>query len=126
MLILALDSSATASVALARLDGENPGSTATILAARESADTRSHAEVMSPFVAQVLDEAQVNGRNVDAILTGTGPGPFTGLRAGIVTARTLGFAWNKPVYGLIESNSPGRASIRSGFQGKAAQKTRFW
>ena len=86
MLILALDSSATASVALARLDGENPGSTATILAARESADTRSHAEVMSPFVAQVLDEAQVNGRNVDAILTGTGPGPFTGLRAGIVTA----------------------------------------
>ena len=72
MLILALDSSATASVALARLDGENPGSTATILAARESADTRSHAEVMSPFVAQVLDKAQVNGRNVDAILTGTG------------------------------------------------------
>ena len=123
MLILALDSSATASVALARLDGENRGSTATILAARESADTRSHAEVMSPFVAQVLDEAQVNGRNVDAILTGTGPGPFTGLRAGIVTARTLGFAWNKPVYGLMSLTALAERAFVQDFQGKAAQKT---
>ena len=123
MLILALDSSATASVALARLDSENPGSTATILAARESADTRSHAEVMSPFVSQVLDEAQVNGRNVDAILTGTGPGPFTGLRAGIVTARTLGFAWNKPVYGLMSLTALAERAFVQDFQGKAAQKT---
>ena len=123
MLILALDSSATASVALARLDGENPGSTATILAARESTDTRSHAEVMSPFVARVLDEAQVNGRNVDAILTGTGPGPFTGLRAGIVTARTLGFAWNKPVYGLMSLTALAERAFVQDFQGKAAQKT---
>ena len=123
MLILALDSSATASVALARLDGENPGSTATILAARESADTRSHAEVMSPFVAQVLDKAQVNGRNVEAILTGTGPGPFTGLRAGIVTARTLGFAWNKPVYGLMSLTALAERAFVQDFQGKAAQMT---
>lgn len=123
MLILALDSSATASVALARLDSENRGSTATILAARESADTRSHAEVMSPFVAQVLDEAQVDGQNVDAILTGTGPGPFTGLRAGIVTARTLGFAWNKPVYGLMSLTALAERAFVQDFQGKAAQKT---
>ena len=116
MLILALDSSATASVALARLDSENRGSTATILAARESADTRSHAEVMSPFVAQVLDEAQVDGQNVDAILTGTGPGPFTGLRAGIVTARTLGFAWNKPVYGLMSLTALAERAFVQDFQ----------
>ena len=74
---------------------------AEILASYESEDTRSHAEVMAPYAAQVLADTGLDGAAVDAVLTGTGPGPFTGLRAGIMTARTLGFAWNKPVYGLM-------------------------
>lgn len=97
VLVLALDSSATASVALARVDG----ATVTLLATRESEDMRSHAEVMSLYVQEVLTEAGVSKEDIDAVLTGTGPGPFTGLRAGIVTARTLAFAWNKPLYGLM-------------------------
>ena len=97
MLVLALDSSATASVALARLENN----TVTILATRESVDTRSHAEVMSVYVREVLAEAGVERSEVEAVLTGTGPGPFTGLRAGIVTARTLAFAWDVPLYGLM-------------------------
>ncbi|MFW0111050.1 tRNA (adenosine(37)-N6)-threonylcarbamoyltransferase complex dimerization subunit type 1 TsaB [Rothia sp. CCM 9416] len=97
MLLLALDSSATASVAL----GSYQGGTLTVLAHRATTDTRSHAEVMSPFVEQVLAEAGYRGRDLDALITGTGPGPFTGLRAGIVTARTLAFAWDKPLYGLM-------------------------
>ena len=101
MLVLALDSSATASVALARIDSDAPGASAEILASYESEDTRSHAEVMAPYAAQVLADTGLDGAAVDAVLTGTGPGPFTGLRAGIMTARTLGFAWNKPVYGLM-------------------------
>lgn len=97
MLILALDSSATASVALGRIEDNH----LTLLAHRTTEDTRSHAEVMSPFVTEVLTEAHVTGQHLDAIITGTGPGPFTGLRAGIVTARALAFAWNKPLYGLM-------------------------
>ncbi|WP_237204790.1 tRNA (adenosine(37)-N6)-threonylcarbamoyltransferase complex dimerization subunit type 1 TsaB [Rothia nasimurium] len=97
MLILALDSSAIASVALGRLDGNQ----LTLLASRATEDTRSHAEVMSPFVAEVLAEAGVSGQDIDAVITGTGPGPFTGLRAGIVTARSLAFAWSKPLYGIM-------------------------
>ncbi len=97
MLVLAIDSSATASVALARLHETGYD----LLAVRETDDTRSHAEVMAPFVREVLDDAGVASSDLDALVTGTGPGPFTGLRAGIVTARTLGFAWNLPVYGLM-------------------------
>ena len=101
MLVLALDSSATASVALARVHGSEAGASFDILARFESEDTRSHAEVMAPFARAALQEAGVRGEELDAILTGTGPGPFTGLRAGIVTARTLGFAWSVPVYGMM-------------------------
>ena len=101
MLVLALDSSATASVALARVHGSEAGASFDILARFESEDTRSHAEVMAPFAHAALQEAGVRGEELDAILTGTGPGPFTGLRAGIVTARALGFAWSVPVYGMM-------------------------
>lgn len=101
MLVLALDSSATASVALARVHGSEAGASFEILACYESEDTRSHAEVMGPYAQAALQDAGVRGEDLDAILTGTGPGPFTGLRAGIVTARALGFAWSVPVYGMM-------------------------
>ena len=64
-------------------------------------DTRSHAEVLAPGIEALLAEAGLNGADVDAIVTGVGPGPFTGLRSGIVTARTLAFVWGKPLYGLM-------------------------
>lgn len=88
-------------MALARVHGSEAGASFDILARFESEDTRSHAEVMAPFAHAALQEAGVRGEELDAILTGTGPGPFTGLRAGIVTARALGFAWSVPVYGMM-------------------------
>ena len=88
-------------MALARVHGSEAGASFEILARYESEDTRSHAEVMAPFARAALQEAGVRGEELDAILTGTGPGPFTGLRAGIVTARALGFAWSVPVYGMM-------------------------
>ena len=88
-------------MALARVHGSEAGASFDILARFESEDTRSHAEVMAPFARAALQEAGVRGEELDAILTGTGPGPFTGLRAGIVTARALGFAWSVPVYGMM-------------------------
>lgn len=86
---------------LARVHGSEAGASFDILARFESEDTRSHAEVMAPFARAALQEASVRGEDLDAILTGTGPGPFTGLRAGIVTARALAFAWSVPVYGMM-------------------------
>lgn len=71
-----------------------------VLARFATSDTRSHAEALAPAVRDLLAEAHIEPADLDGILTGTGPGPFTGLRAGIVTARTLGFAWQVPVYGM--------------------------
>ncbi|CAL8899059.1 tRNA (adenosine(37)-N6)-threonylcarbamoyltransferase complex dimerization subunit type 1 TsaB [Kocuria varians] len=92
MLVLSLDSSSIASVALSR-DGE-------VLERFDTTDTRSHAEALAPAVQELMARAGLTGADLDAVLVGTGPGPFTGLRAGLVTARTLGFAWDLPVHGL--------------------------
>jgi tRNA threonylcarbamoyladenosine biosynthesis protein TsaB len=94
VLILSIDTSAIASAALLNGEGE-------ILAAFATEDTRSHAEVLAPGIADLLEAEGLASADLDAVVVGVGPGPFTGLRSGIVTARTLGFAWDKPVHGVM-------------------------
>lgn len=64
----------------------------------ESPDSRHHAENLTPMVARALAEAGIE--RPDAIVVGTGPGAFTGLRAGLMTARMLARAWEVKLYGL--------------------------
>lgn len=96
MLILAIDTSAVASAALVSDDAPE-----SVLASFATEDTRSHAEVLAPGIHSMLASAGVRGQDVDALVVGVGPGPFTGLRSGIATARTLAFVWGKPLHGLM-------------------------
>jgi tRNA threonylcarbamoyladenosine biosynthesis protein TsaB len=96
MLILAIDTSAVASAALVSDDALEG-----VVGSFSTEDTRSHAEVLAPGINRLLAEAGVTGADIDAIVTGVGPGPFTGLRSGIATARTLAFVWGKPLYGMM-------------------------
>lgn len=96
MLILAIDTSAVASAALVSDDALEG-----VVANFSTEDTRSHAEVLAPGIAGMLADAGVAGEDIDAVVVGVGPGPFTGLRSGIATARTLAFVWGKPLHGLM-------------------------
>ncbi|WP_341923708.1 tRNA (adenosine(37)-N6)-threonylcarbamoyltransferase complex dimerization subunit type 1 TsaB [Nocardioides psychrotolerans] len=59
-----------------------------------------HGEQLAPLIEQAMARAGIVRQDLTAIGVGVGPGPFTGLRVGLVTARTLGFVLEIPVYGV--------------------------
>lgn len=93
MLLLAIDT-ATSAITVALHDGE------VVLAESSVLDARRHGEYLAPGIAQVLARAGRTAAEVSAVVAGTGPGPFTGLRVGLVTARTFAFARGIPVFGV--------------------------
>jgi tRNA threonylcarbamoyladenosine biosynthesis protein TsaB len=93
VLLLAFDT-ATEAVTVAVHDGGRA------LAELTTVDARRHGELLAPSIAGVLAEAGTSLDAVTAVVAGTGPGPYTGLRVGVVTARALGAALGIPVYGV--------------------------
>ena len=93
VLLLAIDT-ATSAITVALHDGRN------VLAESSTLDSRRHGEYVAPAMAEVLARAGREASDVSAVVSGTGPGPFTGLRVGIVTARTFAFACGIPVFGV--------------------------
>lgn len=63
-------------------------------------DSRQHNELLIPTTQEVLSQAQITFADLQAIVVGCGPGPFTGLRVGMATAAALGDALGIPVYGV--------------------------
>jgi tRNA threonylcarbamoyl adenosine modification protein YeaZ len=93
VLVLAFDT-ATPAVTVALHDGTH------VLAETTTVDARRHGELLASSIDAVLAEAGAGRLDITAIAAGTGPGPYTGLRAGLVTARVLGSALGVPVYGV--------------------------
>lgn len=69
-------------------------------AQRVAHDPRKHAELLMPQVLAAAAAAGVRLTDLAAVVVGTGPGPFTGLRVGMVTAAALGDALGLPVHGV--------------------------
>jgi tRNA threonylcarbamoyl adenosine modification protein YeaZ len=80
-LVLALDTSTVVNVGLA--SGDRALATATV------ADQMAHVEQLIPLVSECLDTAGVAVGDLEQLIVGVGPGPFTGLRVGVVTAQVL-------------------------------------
>jgi tRNA threonylcarbamoyladenosine biosynthesis protein TsaB len=91
--LLAFDT-ATPLVTVALHDGSD------VVAEASSERPMKHGEDLAPLIEQVLAAAGVVRGDLTRVAVGVGPGPFTGLRVGLVTARTLGFVLEIPVHGL--------------------------
>lgn len=109
-MLLALDT-ATPAVTVAVADG------ADVLAERTSVDPRRHGELLAPAVAEVLRVAGIRVGDLTRIAVGVGPGPFTGLRVGLVTARTLGAALALPVVGVCTLDVLALQAVDEGLAG---------
>nr|WP_220481481.1 tRNA (adenosine(37)-N6)-threonylcarbamoyltransferase complex dimerization subunit type 1 TsaB [Nocardioides ginsengisegetis] len=91
--MLAFDT-ATPLVSVALHDGDD------VVVELSSDRPMKHGEQLAPLIADALERAGIVRQDLTAIAVGIGPGPFTGLRVGLVTARTLGFVLDIPVYGV--------------------------
>ena len=95
MIILSIDTSQAASVALVDTDSGE------VIAAEAAEDRRRHVEFIGPALARVLAaEARP-----ELVVVGIGPGPFTGLRVGIAAGIAAGQARGIPVRGLLSHSA---------------------
>jgi tRNA threonylcarbamoyl adenosine modification protein YeaZ len=92
MLLLAIDTS-TSAITVA-LHGDEIATNATVL------DARGHTEHVAPLIERCLDSAGRTPADVTDVVVGNGPGPFTGLRVGIVTGLVFAHARGIPVHGV--------------------------
>ena len=92
-MLLAFDT-ATPTVTVALHDGDD------VVVELASEQAMRHGEQLAPLIDRALTEAGIVRQDLTAVAVGVGPGPFTGLRVGLVTARTLGYVLDIPVYGV--------------------------
>ena len=92
-MILCLETS-TAVCSVALVENGN------VVALRESLDGQNHAEKITLFIDEVMKEAGIAYKDLDAVATSMGPGSYTGLRIGVSTAKGLCYAMEKPLIAI--------------------------
>lgn len=107
MLLLGIDTSASAVTA-----GLHDGTA--VLAEGLEEGAQAHGERLAPLVARVLDEAGAVPADLTTVVVGTGPGPYTGLRVGIVTGRVMAYALGIPVGGVCSLDALAWLAVHSG------------
>ena len=92
MNVLAIDTSVGVSVAILRSNGE--------LTQSQAVDHGMQGELAADLISQVVAESGLEISEITDVVVGVGPGPFTGLRVGLVTARVFAHARNIPIHGI--------------------------
>ena len=104
--LLAIDT-ATPAVTAAVVALETDRRRSHVLAQRLTVDARAHAEMLTPNVVGAVADAGLTMADLDGVVVGCGPGPFTGLRVGMATAAAYGHALGVPVYGVCTLDAIG-------------------
>jgi tRNA threonylcarbamoyl adenosine modification protein YeaZ len=98
VLVLGLDTS-TPAVAVSLCE-VGSGDQLVELARREVVDARRSGELLAPLIDEALKQAGRPRSSLDAVVVGIGPGPYTSLRVGIVTAAAFADALGIAAHGI--------------------------
>ncbi|MGA9102643.1 tRNA (adenosine(37)-N6)-threonylcarbamoyltransferase complex dimerization subunit type 1 TsaB [Aeromicrobium sp.] len=93
MLLLAFDT-ATPAITVAVHDGSQ------VVAEASGEGSMAHGELLAPAIHAALSDAGAATSDLTDVAVGVGPGPFTGLRVGVVTALTLGSTLGLTTHGV--------------------------
>ncbi|AWB93347.1 tRNA (adenosine(37)-N6)-threonylcarbamoyltransferase complex dimerization subunit type 1 TsaB [Aeromicrobium chenweiae] len=93
MLLLAFDT-ATPAITVAVHDGER------VVAEAYGEGAMAHGELLAPAIRDAMAQAGATMADLTDVAVGVGPGPFTGLRVGVVTALTLGSTLGLTTHGV--------------------------
>jgi tRNA threonylcarbamoyl adenosine modification protein YeaZ len=124
MIVLAVDTATSAvQAALVQIDDDE----LFLEAFRHQVDSRGHVERLAPFIEACLADTHYKRTDIGAVVAGVGPGPFTGLRVGMVTAAAFADGLGVPVYGVcsldgIGGRTRGRALVAT----DARRKEVYW
>lgn len=111
-MILAVDTSLGSAVAIVDADGIPRGEAG-------SPDPLGHAEIIGDLLVRALADA--GDTPLDYVAAGMGPGPFTGLRIGIATARTFALGRGIPVVHVPSHHAAALTAIQDdGIEGRFA------
>jgi tRNA threonylcarbamoyl adenosine modification protein YeaZ len=125
VLLLAFDT-ATPAVTVALHDGLR------VLASDTTVSSRRHGELLAAMIERVLAAGAATRADLEAVAVGTGPGPYTGLRAGLVTARVLASALGVPAVGvctldvMAQAAAPAAAGREFIVAADARRKEVYW
>ncbi|TVX91819.1 tRNA (adenosine(37)-N6)-threonylcarbamoyltransferase complex dimerization subunit type 1 TsaB [Paenibacillus agilis] len=109
--MLALDTS-TATMAAALLEGTS------IINTIQSSEERNHSIRLNPTMQAMLTEQGWTGSQIDGIAVGIGPGSYTGVRISVTAAKTLAWAWRKPVVGVSSLHALALSGLAAAAHGK--------
>ena len=98
VIVLALDTATPAVTAGVVSLADSAPTSIEVRAERVTVDARAHGELLTPHIQDALRAAGLQVADLAALVCGSGPGPFTGLRVGMVTAAAFGHALDLPVY----------------------------
>lgn len=110
MKLLGLDTALNA-CSVAILDGAT-GENSRVLAKVVLPGGKGNAERLLPTIEQARAAAGIALADLDGIAATVGPGSFTGIRTALATARALGLALGKPVWGVTTTEVLGIAAAR--------------
>jgi tRNA threonylcarbamoyl adenosine modification protein YeaZ len=110
-MLLAFDTSTAACIA-ALFDGSG-----CCIARKDELIGRGHSERLVPMIAELLE-----GRGVERILVGVGPGSFTGIRVAIAAAHGLAIGWDAELLGfssiaLLAAGADGHGEVAAAMAG---------